>query len=28
LRGWAKAHDFKTQMDGADVGIRQVGVTR
>ena len=28
LRGWAKAHGFKVQMDGADVGLRQVGVTR
>ena len=28
LRGWAKANGFKVQMAGADVGLRQVGVTR
>ena len=28
LRAWAKTTGFKTQMDGAEVGFRHVGVTR
>jgi len=28
LRGWAKANGHKVQMSGADVGLRQIGVTR